>query len=507
MYIHQNVAKHAGAETCYRVSLTYCHILQGASLFRDIGRMCVKCRIIRKKYLEVAMGPVSDHQLSMASAWNVAYLDLDGPYQTLVPGYERQTRQRKCLASKNYLMTFGDPIAKLLNLQVIEAKNTDAIMEGLTRLGCECGFPTILIMDKESSFLKLVKEAEINLHDLNLRAYKEHGIRFEVAPVGAHNFHGLVERKIRTVQECFRRMDMQSQMLHATGLQTFAKLVENQMNNLPLGFSYENSDNNTPLLKIITPNMLRLGRLNSRALQGPIRLPSGPKDLMNKVTQLYDIFYKLWNTVMVPRLIPQPKWFKSDEDLKVDTVVYFQKTENDISSVWTVGQIESFVRGKDGKIRRVQVRYNNHKEDFTRTTERSVRSLVRLFHIEDDYFIDDINEAEKLFKHFNLLPVPEVAADDGEVGVVTAAIKKKCKCCCAAHSSLSKHSVNGQLAGVSLTNLYSSVTPDVSMTFPFTKEDVSRADFTIASNGQVDNVIKDELYSVITCLETQFSLE
>ena len=36
LYIHQNIAKHAGAETCYRVSLTYCHILQGAGLFRDI---------------------------------------------------------------------------------------------------------------------------------------------------------------------------------------------------------------------------------------------------------------------------------------------------------------------------------------------------------------------------------------------------------------------------------------------------------------------------------------
>ena len=520
MYIHQNVAKHAGAETCYRLSLTYCHILQGASLFRDIGRMCVKCRIIRKKYLEVAMGPVSDHQLSMAGAWNVAYLDLDGPYQTLVPGYERETRQRKCLASKNWVMMYVDPIAKLSNLQVIEAKSTDAILEGLTRLGCEVGLPSILIIDKESSFMKAVREAEINLYDLNLRAYKEHGIRFETAPVGAHNFHGLVERKIRSVQECFRRMDMQNQMLHATGLQTFAKLVENQMNNLPLGFSFENSDNNTPLLKIITPNMLRLGRLNSRALQGPLRLPSGPKDVMKKVTQLYDVFYKLWNTVMVPRLIPQPKWFKSDEDLKVDTVVYFQKVENDFSSSWTVGQIESFVRGKDGKIRRVEVRYNNHNESKDRTTERSVRNLVRLFHIEDDYFIDDINEAEKLFKHLNLLPVPEVAAEDTDVGVVAATedraevagvvaavIKKKCKCCCAAHCALSVHSVTGQLSGVSLTALHSSVTHDTSLAFPFTKEDVSRADFTIASNGLVDNVIKDELYSVITSLETQFSLE
>ena len=113
------------------------------------------------------------------------------------------------------------------------------------------------------------------------------------------------------------------------------------MNNLPLGFSFENSDNNTPMMNIITPNMLRLGRLNSRALQGTIRLLSGPSDMMNKVITLYDAFYKLWNTVMVPRLIPQSKWYRSDEDLKVDTVVYFQKVENDISSVWTVGQVES----------------------------------------------------------------------------------------------------------------------------------------------------------------------
>ena len=65
----------------------------------------------------------------------------------------------------------------------------------------------------------------------------------------------------------------------------------------------------------------------------------------------------------------------------------------------------------------------------------------------------------------------------------------------------------GQLSGVSLTALHSSVTHDTSLAFLFTKEDVSRADFTIASNGLVDNVIKDELYSVITSLETQFSLE
>ena len=69
--------------------------------------MCVECRIV---------SPVSDHQLCMAGAGNVTYLDLDRPYHTLVPGYERETRLRKCLAAKNYIMMLCDPISKLVNL-------------------------------------------------------------------------------------------------------------------------------------------------------------------------------------------------------------------------------------------------------------------------------------------------------------------------------------------------------------------------------------------------------
>ena len=68
-------------------------------------------------------------------------------------------------------------------------------------------------------------------------------------------------------------------------MQTLCKLVENDMNNLPMGFSYARDANNSPLLKLIFPNMLRIGRMNTRSLNGPIKLPSGPKDLMEKVNK------------------------------------------------------------------------------------------------------------------------------------------------------------------------------------------------------------------------------
>ena len=40
-------------------------------------------------------------------------------------------------------------------------------------------------------------------------------------------------------------------ILHATGLQTLAKLVENQYNNLPLGYHYDRDENNYLFLKVI----------------------------------------------------------------------------------------------------------------------------------------------------------------------------------------------------------------------------------------------------------------
>ena len=90
------------------------------------------------------------------------------------------------------------------------------------------------------------------------------------------------------MQESFDKIGLSSKRVHATGLQTISKLIENTLNNLPLGFSYGRSDENTPLLRLITPNMLRLGRLNSRAMDGPVRFPTGPKDLMQNVEKIYD---------------------------------------------------------------------------------------------------------------------------------------------------------------------------------------------------------------------------
>ena len=64
LYIHVEVCKHSGFETCYRRSLGLCHIIQGASLFHEIAEECSKCSMMQKKYLNVVMEPISDQQLT-----------------------------------------------------------------------------------------------------------------------------------------------------------------------------------------------------------------------------------------------------------------------------------------------------------------------------------------------------------------------------------------------------------------------------------------------------------
>ena len=128
-----------------------------------------------------------------------------------------------------------------------------------------------------------MRHSQTEFRDLQYQLHRQHGIEFETCPVSGHNMHGTVERIIRSIQESMEECNFKKLILHATSLQTMLKVIENQYNNLPLGYHYHQDQDNTPLLKIITPNMLRVGRINSRSLDGPVRLPNKFKEQLKAV--------------------------------------------------------------------------------------------------------------------------------------------------------------------------------------------------------------------------------
>ena len=442
LFIHDIVARHAGYETCNRMSLNYVYIIQGATLYKEMGAECSECHKIRKKYLDAVFGNISDNQLTLAPPFYIAHCDIAGPYTVYVPGHERETRNRRELSSKCYLMVFVCPFSKLLNIQVIESKNAEGVLEGLCRLACEAGMPAKLVLDQDTAFMKMIRDAEVNLKDLSHRAFKEYGIEFETAPVAGHNWNGLAERKIKTIKESFAKMSLENHRLHATGLATFCKLVESNINSTPIGYGYGRDADNNGILKIITPNILRMGRINSRSLTGPIKYPKGPSDLLKKVEETYDCWFNCWNTAYVPRMIPTPKWYKDSPELKPGDIVYFQKVEALFRSPWTVGEVDTVTRSRDDKVRRVSIKYYNHKDDKIHYTDRSVRSVAKLFHIEDSYFAADMAECERMVAAMEKNDVETndkfVRTEDGSYDIALANLSyiRNCNCCCSGHCRL-----------------------------------------------------------------------
>ena len=236
--------------------------------------------------MEVSMGPVSQHQLSVAPPMWAAQCDLFGPCTVYVPGYERETRGRKALATEVHVVVFVCPSTRLVNLQVIEGKDAGFILEAVTRLACEMGVPKFLMVDDDSTVHKALRELEVDIRDLQFKLHTEKGITFDICPVQGHNKHGQVERTIRSIQESLNDCGIKKLRLHATSLQTLLKLVENTYNNAPLGYRHGRDADNGPVLKTISPNMMRMGHNNERALDGNMRLPVGGYEMVEKVEKM-----------------------------------------------------------------------------------------------------------------------------------------------------------------------------------------------------------------------------
>ena len=194
-FIHHELSSHSGMETCNRLALERFHIIQGPSLFREIGTECIRCKIRRRKFLEVSMGPVGNHLLNIAPPFYCCQADLFGPVTVYAPGASKDLRGRPAKACKVWTLVFACPVTRLINCQVVELSDHSGILDGLTRLAAEVGFPKFLMVDQDSAIMKGLKDATVNLRNLQHQIYSENVIIFTACPVG-HNVHGHVERVI-----------------------------------------------------------------------------------------------------------------------------------------------------------------------------------------------------------------------------------------------------------------------------------------------------------------------
>ena len=84
-------------------------------------------------------------------------LNLLGPLKLYVSGL------RKIQDCKVWIRILIRLVTKTVNLQVIGRKSADGVIDGVGRLDCKVGIPSIILTDQDSGTMKVFNKMEVNL--------------------------------------------------------------------------------------------------------------------------------------------------------------------------------------------------------------------------------------------------------------------------------------------------------------------------------------------------------
>ena len=62
---------------------------------------------------------------------------------------------------------------------------------------------------------------------------------------------------------------------------------------------------------------------------------------------------------------------------------YFLKSEQEFDLQYKYGLVSSIHKGRDGRVRTIEVEYQNHNENIKRKTVRGVRDVVIIYRVDE----------------------------------------------------------------------------------------------------------------------------
>jgi hypothetical protein len=326
------------------------------------------------------MGPVSPYNITIAPAFYICQVDLAGPFLAYDTHNKRKT-------IKVYMAVFCCSTTSATKIKIMDSYSTTSFIHAFSRFACDVGFPSRMLADQGSQLVKGCQSANFSFSDAKFRLHRDAHVSLDVCPVGGHNMHGKVERRIRHVKES--TASISNEKLTVLEWETLCATVANSVNNLPLALGNFKSD--FEAMDLITPNRLLLGRNNDRCPVGPVMMDSYDK-ILEKNLQIYNSWFENWLLCHVPKLMEQPKWFRDDRHLQKGDVVLLQKQESELSSEYRYGIVDSIEIGRDGKIRGAYVRYRNHDSNNNQVTYRAVRSLIIIHSVDEVNVMQELGE-------------------------------------------------------------------------------------------------------------------
>ena len=142
------------------------------------------------------------------------------------------------------------------------------------------------------------------------------------------------------------------------------KTIERDINDMPIGFLYDQSyTNGNPLLRVLRPSTLKGINSSDRAPRGLFSIPDSPHSHFSKVQETYDLWAKCWATSYVPLILSRQKWHEADDNLHPNDIIYFKLEDSLLKPTWRLRKVENVNLGRDGRVRDVTLAYKILKDD------------------------------------------------------------------------------------------------------------------------------------------------
>ena len=346
MYVHTKLRPHAGVEITLKEVNKKMYIPDSPrKMIKSVRNDCIRCKLISKKTLELEMGKYPKAKTVISPPFYHCQMDV-------VYGFTAQPYKRSKTTYKVYALVIVCILTSATSILVMDGIQVQDVVSAIERHSARYGVPAEVFVDNGSQ-LKALSQTSFSIRNLDAYLMDKLGMRVTVSNPKAHEEQGKVENKVKQVRAMLKKTQslVDFPMPVIQWETTFAK-VASMLDDLP--FCKGNNSNVSDLgFDVITPNRLKLGRNNSRSLEGNIIFTTNalPSDILDRNRKITSAYYQ----VMIDRvhhLISRPnKWCTTSQNPpKVNDTVLFVTKDGNISAggkEWKLGRV---IKVTDSKV-------------------------------------------------------------------------------------------------------------------------------------------------------------
>jgi hypothetical protein len=343
-YVHDRQLNHAGVENTLKGIKEMWLPIGGPvrATILSYRKSCSNCRRRLKEVVKMELADFPSCRTTVAPPFYFIQVDIAMAFKA-----KPFKESRKSLTA--HALVIVCMVTSATSILVLDGLSTQAVVQALERHAARYGMPGEVHVDSGSQLEKL-RDTNFNIRNVHGQEYRGMKFKVVVSTPKAHQEHGRVERKIRTLREMLEKLFSSTEVCNTMiGWETLFARIASQIDDLPIARGSATAATDLGW-EIITPNRLKIGRNSHKNLDGPVVLEDCPQSQLDRSNEIFSAWYRIYLD-RLHLLIPKSEKIE-DRKVKIGDVVLFVFQDAAIPKlgVWKLGRVVELVSTHSVKI-------------------------------------------------------------------------------------------------------------------------------------------------------------